>query len=329
MKIYTNPILDHDFPDPSVIRASDGIYYTYATQYLNPKGIVNIQVAKSSDLVNWTLEGDAMPLKPKWSGSTQNFWAPNVIEKDGLFYLFFSADTYNKRGMAIGVALSSNPLGPFIDSGEIIVEGKNIECIDPMSFNDPVSGKIYLLWGSGSYPIRIQELDNNGLKLKKDTKPIDILFPSDAKFESLIEASYLIYENNNYYLFYSGNNCWENHTYAVMVARAKSIFGPFEKFGKPIMQSSDKWYAPGANSIIKDLNQEMWMIYHAVNPNNTIDSKSKILKRVMMLDKIHFKDGWPRIENNSPSYLPKEAPEISIEDTTPHNISWVPNTATI
>ena len=29
---YENPVLDADFPDPSVIRAPEGFYYGYATQ---------------------------------------------------------------------------------------------------------------------------------------------------------------------------------------------------------------------------------------------------------------------------------------------------------
>ena len=27
---YTNPVFDQDFPDPTVLRASDGYYYAYA-----------------------------------------------------------------------------------------------------------------------------------------------------------------------------------------------------------------------------------------------------------------------------------------------------------
>lgn len=29
---YSNPVLKADFPDPTVIRAADGLYYAYATQ---------------------------------------------------------------------------------------------------------------------------------------------------------------------------------------------------------------------------------------------------------------------------------------------------------
>ena len=61
---YTNPVLDADFPDPAVILAPDGFYYAYATQTLRDGEWVNVQVARSSDLVHWQHLGDALPAKP-------------------------------------------------------------------------------------------------------------------------------------------------------------------------------------------------------------------------------------------------------------------------
>ena len=44
---YANPVFDADFPDPTVIRAADGLYYAYATQTNRGGRDVNIQVARS------------------------------------------------------------------------------------------------------------------------------------------------------------------------------------------------------------------------------------------------------------------------------------------
>ena len=63
---YTNPVLDADFPDPTVIHA-DGVYYAYATQTLRDGRWINIQVARSADLVHWEHLGDALPQKPAWA----------------------------------------------------------------------------------------------------------------------------------------------------------------------------------------------------------------------------------------------------------------------
>ena len=68
-------MLDLDFPDPTVINVN-GIYYAYATQAHHDGKMINIQVASSKDLFNWKYEGDALPQKPVWASSTQDFWAP-------------------------------------------------------------------------------------------------------------------------------------------------------------------------------------------------------------------------------------------------------------
>ncbi|MDP9315804.1 MAG: hypothetical protein M3R24_33920 [Chloroflexota bacterium] len=51
MLTYINPILDHNFPDPTVIRAHDGRFYAYATQTLHTEPAINIQVAWSDNSV--------------------------------------------------------------------------------------------------------------------------------------------------------------------------------------------------------------------------------------------------------------------------------------
>ena len=55
---YQNPVLDLDFPDPSVVRSlSDGSFFAVATI----GNSVNVQLAHSRDLVNWAYLGDALP----------------------------------------------------------------------------------------------------------------------------------------------------------------------------------------------------------------------------------------------------------------------------
>ena len=69
---YINPILDWDFPDPAVIHAPDGFYYAYATQTLRDDRWINIQVARSADLIHW------QPLQPLSSGETANINLENA-----------------------------------------------------------------------------------------------------------------------------------------------------------------------------------------------------------------------------------------------------------
>lgn len=119
---YANPVLDADFPDPTVVRASDGAYYAYATQGERDGASLNIQVARSRALAAWEQLGDALPTNPTWASATRDFWAPHVSEHDGTFYLYYSAkpdaalqDT--TRGLCLAVAASRSPAGPFTDVG--------------------------------------------------------------------------------------------------------------------------------------------------------------------------------------------------------------------
>ena len=64
---YQNPVLNRDFPDPTVIAAPDGWYYAYATETMINAQPYNIQVARSEDLVHWMWESDALPAEPSHS----------------------------------------------------------------------------------------------------------------------------------------------------------------------------------------------------------------------------------------------------------------------
>ncbi|CAN5903597.1 hypothetical protein BH24BAC1_BH24BAC1_38430 [soil metagenome] len=116
---YSNPVFDQDFPDPTVVKGADGYYYAYATNTEVNKKTIHIQVAKSADLVNWELVGDALPQKPSWAN--QDFWAPHVSydPKNQTYYLFYSGESPEAgTGKCLGVATAKNPTGPFVDKGE-------------------------------------------------------------------------------------------------------------------------------------------------------------------------------------------------------------------
>src|ERR671932_2948165 len=115
--VYRNPVLDRDFPDPSVLHAPDGYYYAYATQYLCGERAENIPGARSKDLIHWEVLPDTLPVKPSWASRTQDFWAPHVVADGGQYYLYFSAALDGGEGMAIGVATATSPRGPFVDRG--------------------------------------------------------------------------------------------------------------------------------------------------------------------------------------------------------------------
>jgi len=319
---YLNPVLDEDFPDPAVIHARDGYYYAYATQTLRDGHWLNIQVARSKDLIDWEQLGDALPTKPDWAQHTQDFWAPSVIFDGSTYFIYYSATPdashHHQRGHALAVATSSFPEGPFVDMGMPLLLGAGFEYIDPMAYDDPVSGRHYLYWGSGFQPIKVQELAADRLSFVPESAPIDLIWPNGRKggFPRLVEASWVIRHDDFYYLFYSGDNCCgPDADYGVMVARSKCPTGPFETLeqakGVPhslMLFKSEHWLAPGHNCIATDKAGQDWIIYHAIDVKKPRQRQEDEInsRRVLLIDKIHWKDGWPYA--GTPSDTPQKAP---------------------
>jgi len=319
---YVNPVLDEDFPDPAVILAPDGYYYAYGTQTLRDGQWINIQVARSADLVHWEQLGDALPEKPDWARETQDFWAPSLIYDGTTYFMYYSAtpDVCHEplRGHALAVATSSSPAGPFVDMGMPLLLGASFEFIDPMAYDDPVTGKHLLYWGSGFQPIKVQELAHDRMSFAPDSSPINLIWPNGEKgaFPRLVEAAWLIRHDDFYYLFYSGDNCCgPDAEYGVMVARSESAMGPFITLelakGVPhslMLFKSERWLAPGHNCIVEDKAGDAWIIYHAIDvkrPRQTQDDEINS-RRILLIDKIEWRDGWPHV--GTPSDQPQAAP---------------------
>ena len=319
---YVNPVLEEDFPDPALIQAPDGYYYAYGTQTLREGEWINIQVARSADLVDWEYLEDALPEKPDWAQSTQDFWAPSVIYDGSTYFMYYSATPdvcgLHERGHALAVATSASPGGPFVDMGMPLLLGAGFEFIDPMAFDDPATGKHLLYWGSGFQPIKVQELAADRLSFEIGSNPIDLIWPNGKKggFPRLVEASWLLLHDGFYYLFYSGDNCCGPHAeYGVMVARSESAFGPFETLeeakGVPhslMLFKSERWLAPGHNSIAIDKAGQVWIVYHAIDVNRPRQRQQDEInsRRVLLIDKIEWKDGWPHV--GTPSDKPQPGP---------------------
>ena len=85
---YSNPVIDSDNPDPTVIKAEDGYFYLYATGG-------NTWIHKSKDLVHWTYVGGAYEddKKPSWEPEA-GIWAPDINYINGKYALRSSNDFY-------------------------------------------------------------------------------------------------------------------------------------------------------------------------------------------------------------------------------------------
>jgi arabinan endo-1,5-alpha-L-arabinosidase len=325
--VYSNPVLDTDFPDPAVLRAADGFYYAYATQGEKDGARFNVQVARSSDLVRWERLGDALPAKPAWASRTQDFWAPHVAEHGGRYFLYYSAKpdaalTDTSRGLCLAVATAARPEGPFTDIGKPLQCGESFVNIDPMAFDDPQTGKRLLYWGSGFGPIKVQELAPDRVSFAAGSRPIDLVpvirSEDPAEYQRLVEGAWVIYRAPWYYLFYSGDNCCGPKAhYAALIARSRSATGPFETLAQAtgakssaILKARGIWVAPGHNSIATDAAGRDWIVYHAVDSRKPRSKPTDEVntRRVMLIDRLVYENGWPRLERGGPSSGPQPAP---------------------
>lgn len=154
---YQNP-LPIEFGDPYVLKVKGGKYYMYGTGGGAKNGFA---AYSSADLVNWESTGQVYYAGNSngWSDSTAAwngaYWAPEVYEYKGKFYMFYSAqwkDNPNKEleNFRIGVAVADNPAGPFTDLSNKPVFDPGYPVIDANVLFDK-NGRVYLYYSRCCY----------------------------------------------------------------------------------------------------------------------------------------------------------------------------------
>jgi arabinan endo-1,5-alpha-L-arabinosidase len=300
--LYRNPVFEEVFADPTAIRADDGAYYAYAT--FNPWPGASredrlIPIARSRDLVRWEDVGDAFETKPDWRDEG-GLWAPHVARVAGRYLLYYSYARFGDPNPGIGVAVAESPAGPFEDRGALLrsdeIGVRN--SIDPYLLVD--DGTPYLFWGSkrGIYGVR---LSDDGLSLAGEKFRI----AGDG-----VEAPWLIRRRGRYYFFGSRGTCCRgaDSTYRVVVGRGESLRGPYVNRegeslrrapGTTILRGDEYFAGPGHNAVVRDDAGVDWLLYHAYERHNPW--VGSIPRRVLMLDRLVWRDGWPTVETRTPS----------------------------
>ncbi len=303
---FTNPVYNDDFPDPFVMRVGN-TYYAYAT---TNGGTINIRAIKSEDLIHRENLGDALPALPKWSVFNSGFtWAPGVVQIGDQFLMYYVARDKDVDRQCIGVAVSDDPAGPFVDpnTDAFICQATLGGSIDAYPFQDD-DGKLYLLWKNDGnccgldVGLWIQELSPDGLNLVGE--PVQLIERDQPWERPLIENPAMVKHNDKYYLFYSGN-WWESHEYAIGYAVCETVVGPCEKpLNEPWFKYKAPVMGPGGEAFFTDAEGNLWMAYHAWT--GAAVGYSGGGERSLHIDLVTFDGDKP--VTNGPTYTPQLLP---------------------
>ncbi|PRY98842.1 family 43 glycosylhydrolase [Marinilabilia salmonicolor] len=288
--IHRNPVLEGYYADPEIIYSQrDEKYYLYPTSdgHHGWSGDY-FEAFSSTNLVDWENEGVILDLKTDVPWGPRNAWAPTAIERkvDGNYKYFY----YFTAAQKIGVAVSDNPQGPFIDSGKPLVNWKpegvsGGQEIDPDVFFDPQSQNYFLFWGNGYLA---------GARLKDDMVSLDrstvqVMTPADDTFREGVEV---FIRNGKYYFLWSENDT-RSPDYRVRYAMADSPMGPLTIPEHNLVIARDdskEIYGTGHNSVIQKAGSDEWFIvYHRFNRPKGIDmGDSAGFHREVCIDRLEF-----------------------------------------
>jgi hypothetical protein len=190
------------YGDPAVLKTDKG-YVLVATSNDAPDAF---PILHSNDLEHWEPRGFVFPdgQAPGWAAtgrSVADFWAPEMARVGDEYWLVYTA-RQRSNALAIGLARSAQPTGPWADNGRPLVTGKAIDTaglgfdashppmtggvIDPHILVD-ADGDKYLFWKDDTNSIWPRPL---AMLLRAQPQLVEALFatPEDRKTAAFAAA---------------------------------------------------------------------------------------------------------------------------------------------
>lgn len=249
-----NPIVQTNYTADAASLVYEDRFYIYAGRdEASPTGgwfnMKEWRIYSSNDMVNWTDHGASLKTTD-FSWSNGDAWASHCIHHNGKFYWYVSVNHKEKGGKAIGVAVSDNPTGPFVDAkGSAIITTDmtpnqgDFDDIDPAVFIDD-DGQAYLYWGNGK--CKYVKLNDDMISFSGEIQYADV-----PRFG---EAPWLQKVNGIYYLSYSSNS-----PSTIEYCTGPTATGPWEFKGR-ILETVQN--CPTNHQAITNYKGNWYLVYH-------------------------------------------------------------------
>lgn len=319
--------------DAEIIKVNEW-YYTFSTDYMVAgTAIPGIQIRKSKDMVNWSYVGrvfDQVSAEAsEWTNGSGLFWAPDVVEMNGIFYLYYSVSEIGTRNSYVGLATSASIEGPWEDQGAVVKtqEGDQftVNAIDPGIIFDK-EGKPWMAYGSYFGGIFIAELnEQTGLLIHPDKE--GKLIAGRKNMDYGIEGPAIMYNSDTDMYYLTVSYGWLEDTYNVRVARSKNIQGPYTDYnGNNMIDLSEEsfdtgtkivssyafdndtgWLGTGHNGLLKD-GDDFYLTHNARVGDDFYWS------HLHVREIIWTEDGWPVVSPERYAGKPEKSVDIKAKD---------------
>ena len=240
-----NPIVQTSYTaDPAPMVYEGRLYlYTSHDEDVTVKDFYTMndwRLYSTTDMVNWTDHGTPAGLK-SFSWGTDSAWAPQGVARNGKFYLYVPLN--NNTGARIGVGVSNDLSGPFMDPlGKALAQSGSSN-IDPTVFVDD-DGQAYMYWGNGT--LRYVKLNSDMISTSGSV--------SNVSLSGFTEGPWFYKRASLYYMVYAATSGSEKISYAT----SNAPIGPWTVRGDVMAPGSTFTNHPG----VIDYKGHSYFFYH-------------------------------------------------------------------
>ncbi len=268
---YTNPILGGDYPDPSIVRDGNDYYMTHSSFDYNP-GLI---VWHSTDLVHWE------PISYALQTYLGSVWAPDIAKIGDKFYIYFTVSRHGNF-----VVYADSPYGPWSDPIDL-----HVGQIDPcIAIGEDGQKWLFL---SGGQRIKLTEDGLNTIPGTLERVYQGWPIPEDWTTEGMCLEGPKLKKIGDwwYYLSAEGGTAGPPTSHMVVVARARTLDGPWENSPyNPLIHTykdTDRWWSRGHGSLIDTPDGRWYVVYHSYENGFTGLGRQTLLEPVVL-----NKEGW-------------------------------------